>query len=1027
MENNTFCRQKFAGQPAAKSEGVPFYGKISRFLFDRRDYELIRIINDVRSGDRELDYVRRHYYGYFHPHGIKEMAESRSLRIAFAMVHLLTSLEIGGMDERLGALRSLREEVLDTAEGPMPRNTARVLMQIIKEVVRAKEHPRRQLELAHDFRITASGKPRIVRSQLDKYHLMEMPEEWNQITFDDHVHDANTKGRKSSTHLIMDAWIKGIRRLRVVYYNYIEPRFAAELIEAARVMDIDVRIGIEFSARFRDKYVNFIWAPRGFPDSQAFLCFLEEPGVVELMEEGRKVSAYQQAYVMDLLKIFNEKHLPDIQRHAGVEMETVDREEFLQFVSIGQKSRLHLEKFIHQKLLIALQQKGDRLRSEYAQAGAPEKDAIAGWFEKMNRMDLGALVAGYLKPSRNPEIPDPSVPQNDSSVPAMLMLMPKDLLKRLTGLQTGYRITLNLSNLQVEDVLELIYDCEGKISRLELFNLKDWAAGKTRHIPAISRLQEGINDQSPIALKRLILEIIQASPKNAVPDRPARIEKLKTILHDIISLQVMYKGRPLKARLGSDSTGRALHSHGMGLAVIETLPPRAQRQLRREAGIGRDIVPIRIPVCRRMTFLPRETVDSDRYPKGRLATSMPLWGRIGYRRRDDWAVQGNGTRMATAGNVITLGGAQQTVCNDLYLDPPKDGSRIRAIPWTYFNSHMRNILKVIIGFVPAFVTFALTKDWWVLAYLGAFIWFGITGVRNILQSVLGGGGLRRSPLLRWNAYVSWDRIADSLLFTGFSVPLLDYLIKTVVLDRLLGVTIDTAPIVLYTVMAVANGVYLSGHGAFRGLPKGALVGNFFRSVLSIPIALTLNYLAAGLLAAGGVTAVSGELQKWAAIITKTASDIVAGLIEGTADRYNNIRIRFREYRQKLAKLLDIYARLELLFPETPRLELLDDAKKHLQKAKGEVRDLEKIISIHALDLLYFWMYQPRARSALDQMLKTIGEEERHTLIASQFTLLRQREISQMFIDGVLGNDFARALSFYLSRYPEYLNAIKKFA
>ena len=33
-------------------------------------------------------------------------------------------------------------------------------------------------------------------------------EDWNQIAFDDHVHDVNTKGRKSSTHLIMDAWIK---------------------------------------------------------------------------------------------------------------------------------------------------------------------------------------------------------------------------------------------------------------------------------------------------------------------------------------------------------------------------------------------------------------------------------------------------------------------------------------------------------------------------------------------------------------------------------------------------------------------------------------------------------------------------------------------------------------------------------------------------------------------------------------------------------------------------------------------------
>ena len=33
--------------------------------------------------------------------------------------------------------------------------------------------------------------------ELRRYHLLEMPEEWNQIAFDDHVHDANTKGRKT--------------------------------------------------------------------------------------------------------------------------------------------------------------------------------------------------------------------------------------------------------------------------------------------------------------------------------------------------------------------------------------------------------------------------------------------------------------------------------------------------------------------------------------------------------------------------------------------------------------------------------------------------------------------------------------------------------------------------------------------------------------------------------------------------------------------------------------------------------------
>ena len=32
----------------------------------------------------------------------------------------------------------------------------------------------------------------------------------------------------------------------------------------------------------------------------------------------------------------------------------------------------------------------------------------------------------------------------------------------------------------------------------------------------------------------------------------------------------------------------------------------------------------------------------------------------------------------------------------------------------------------------------------------------------------------------------------------------------------------------------------------------------------------------------------------------------------------------------------------------------------------------------------------------------------------------------MFIDGIIGSDFAKALSFYLSRHPEYLEAMKRF-
>ncbi|MDA8137505.1 MAG: hypothetical protein M0036_02525 [Desulfobacteraceae bacterium] len=999
---------------------------IPKYLFDRRDYELVRIINNVSVRIRDLAYIRKQYYNYFHPHGIKEMAESRSLRIGYAMVHLLASLEIGGMDDRLSALQALRAEVLDTAIGPLPKNAARVLMQIMKELVRARDNPRRQLELAHDFRITAAGKPRIIRKQLRKYHLLEMPEAWNQISFDDHVHDANTKGRKSSTHLIMDAWIKGIRRLRVVHYNYIEPRSAAELAEAATIMQIDLRIGIEFYASFRGKYINLIWVPRGFPDTQAFLCFLEEPSVVALMNEGRAASAYQQAQVMALLEAFNSRHRLDLNRAYDVEIVPLDPKEFLAFVGVGQKSVLHLEKFIEQKLLEALQHKGNQWRQLYPKANTDDQQKIRKWFEEVNGLDLEATVAQYLKPGRNPDIANLKAPPNDPQAPGFLKLSPTELLAKLVALQSGYRITLNLSDLTIEDVLELLYDCNGMISRLELFNLKDWSHGHTDHIPEISRLKEVINGRNPIQLKRVIQKIIQKVESSKSADANERIAKLKAILHDISSLQDMYKVRPLKARIGSDSTGRSPRFHGMGLVVTDTLPPKARRQVKRDIGSGREQIPISITVHRRQTFIKRSSLNHRPIQSSKFSDKLSWLWRIGTVKKVDWAVQSELTRIDTNGNVVTLGGVDKRINNQIHLIPVSGDNVKKKSNWPYINSNLRNLLKVTAGFIPAFATFFLTKDWWLLAYGGAFIWFAITGIRNVLQSVLGGGGLRRSPMLRWNAYVSWDRIADSLLFTGFSVPLLDYLTKTVVLERMFDITTATQPALLYTIMAITNGLYLSAHNAFRGLPKGAVYGNLFRSALSIPIAILLNASVGYFLTISGVPAVTNVLQKWAAIISKTASDMMAGLIEGAADRYNNIQVRFRDYRLKLAELLDIYTQLELLYPETDTYSLLDQSKKFHPRNNMEAQDLEKIITIHALDLLYFWMYQPRARVALDHLLAKANEEERHLLVTSQFTLLRQREISQMFIDGVLGDDFAKALSFYLSNYQGYLEAMKRY-
>ena len=219
---------------------------------------------------------------------------------------------------------------------------------------------------------------------------------------------------------------------------------------------------------------------------------------------------------------------------------------------------------------------------------------------------------------------------------------------------------------------------------------------------------------------------------------------------------------------------------------------RAQKAIRHTLFPTVFTLPVRMTAYLRTTYLPDPA--SGTMKTGSAVSSISCrvcstWGS----GRHDWEIQDNATRMATPGNIIPLGGLHEEGGNDSTWRR-KNCARKREVSWRYLNSGVKNAIKVLIGFIPAFLTFALTKDWWLLAYGGAFIWFGITGLRNILQSVLGGGGIRRSPLLRWNDYVSWGRLTDSLLFTGFSVPLLDYIVKTVLLDRMFGVTTATNPI-----------------------------------------------------------------------------------------------------------------------------------------------------------------------------------------------------------------------------------------
>ena len=674
----------------------------SRFFFDKDDYELLRIVKKVLSRTHKHQSMSSLMIDSMHPHGIKEMAATSGLRIAYAIAQLLGSLETGKADDRLKALRSLRDEVFLSATSFFQKNTARVLMQIMKELIRCRDNKLRQLKLAHDFRLVSSGKPRLVRSELAHYHLLEMPEEWNQFTFDDRVHDANTKGRKSATHLVMDAWIKGIRNLTVIYYNSVEPEIVEELLEAGEILDVHIRIGIEMSSRLQEKYVRITWSPHGFTDNHSFLNFLREPPIRDLMHEGKTVSLYQQKYVYQVLEAFNSRHRHDFASEYGLQTGELSREDFINSVGTGQPSLLHLAKYIHTLLYPQIDEEVRLLRQSYETASLQQRREFDSRVQALNAISHEMLINRYLQPCRNPEITDPNIPRdNDPDVPPLLLYSPPELLDRLSALHSGSHFTLSLSNLSIQDTLELLYECKGKLTHIEAYNLKDashgMAAGKAaggglsgeavaivnpeQTYGLINALQKALNEDNVIVLKRTIRDIIwdfegtrvqlersletsRDSTTANSSDRQAqeielaemnqRKERLLNILYNIETFHTYYKKRGLGSRVGSGSTGQSEHQYGMGLVVLDTLPPRARKEAMQEVRSNRRKC---LPITARMIdHRHSRSTGLESTLLARMLNYIPRMRRTGPTEWRDWSLEAIELHPGREGNVVTLGG-----------------------------------------------------------------------------------------------------------------------------------------------------------------------------------------------------------------------------------------------------------------------------------------------------------------------------------------------------------------------------------
>ena len=239
-------------------------------------------------------------------------------------------------------------------------------------------------------------------------------------------------------------------------------------------------------------------------------------------------------------------------------------------------------------------------------------------------------------------------------------------------------------------------------------------------------------------------------------------------------------------------------------------------------------------------------------------------------------------------------------------------------------------------------------------------------------------------------------------------------------------TIATNPIIVYTVMSIVNGFYISFHNVLRGLPKSDAIANFFRSVIAIPFAFFLNSIFGSAMLIFGIALpeINDMLQKFASIISKLASDILGGIIEGLSTRKKNISLRKLDYRRKFYQMQRTCTHLEFLFPTVDIVKALKKPELVVERLKAENPRVLKSLVFDALDFFYFWLFQPHARTVLIPMLKKMHKRSRNLFLNYQNILSCRQIVTEILAKNADSINFKLVYRLYLEHISSYLNTVK---
>ncbi len=814
----------------------PFDNLIDMMLFGRDVRQLVEIINSDIAHP-ETASIRP----VSHPAGFSRLITGRRLTIAEAYMRLLSYSANTGYVERIEALQTLMHFIRFSEKVSMPINTARVQIALMKNAVKMHGDRQAQLELMSDFSTASNGKENVIRRLLKELNLIEVSETPGSFTdqilaWDDHVHEPPTEKHHSPSLLVLSAFIKGMSKITVSYYDMSNKQRMEEIFLASELLGIHSQIGIRFSVGKNGARRSYLFIPSHEWTASSFWNFWDERReMLTPFFEGLKVNAQRRSDVIhQLIQVFNDTVVPNFNKgYENAEalcLKPLSWDAIERTTRHGQINRKHLGLVIFRAIHPVMLKRVLFLKNKYL-IQDPESEQARINYKKYKEYKskyeslTPSLCSEWYIQQENERDYD-SYFQNESDI------LP--LLCKAGGYVAYIRTLSNGLNTAIDTILDNYHN----ITDVEVYNMVDaeryGLEAYTQFTYFIQMLHEGNT--------KAVTQIIQ---QNHATQRSE---------DEIAQACTFIQNRPFYTRCASDSYGWSSKIPGMGFFHEFQLETKAFSLIRQSSH----------------TALPQP-----------IAEVL-------------WAHRPQNTNKKRVFLLSAMEQKGEWIDGDIVQTHELTPSRF----WRYLNVDARCMTALLLGLIPTYLWLGI---WY------AIIWFVLTAFRNAIVDLIAAAGVGPK---HWKLKsIDRENMCISLFFSGLSVPVLAA--AKVGFDMLWLDTLGWDDGGLFTfckfwVISLANGIYLVLHNKLRGFDKSVIYANFFRSILSWPLATVGSYVLTPL----GVPDV---------VQSKIASEIVAGFIEGSVKFRKKIRLSrkalFDIYKQLLSTnaLNALLARLDILF------------------------------------------------------------------------------------------------------------------